>query len=232
MKKEKKPETFPWKKVFVIAVGVLFVFMMVLSAMGTSWLQSFRTVAANDTVAIDFTLNDALGQAVLTTDQNLYRTDTLRGRLVFLTGPLILRAGYVGNPAITGVDAVNYYLGGSDEIMRFGLLGQELDELDVSVLGMKTGEKKTISFTFSDPLTISMMDYEFAAMGGNFTTSSVGDLIPLGLSETPLVSGLDEYNNTPQNAVWRIGTVVNKTADTIDVLHRYPSAVIMVKEFS
>jgi hypothetical protein len=74
MKKEKKTEIFPWKKVFVIAVGVLFIAMMVLSAMGMSWLQSFRTVMANDTVTIDFTLRDAVGQPVLTTDQNLYRT--------------------------------------------------------------------------------------------------------------------------------------------------------------
>ena len=61
MKKEKKKEIFPWKKVFVIAVGVLFVAMMVLSAMGMSWLQSFRTVAANDSVTIDLTLWDANG---------------------------------------------------------------------------------------------------------------------------------------------------------------------------
>ena len=74
MKKEKKKEIFPWKKVFVIAVGVVFIAMMVLSAMGMSWLQSFRTVMANDTVTIGFTLRDAAGQPVLTSDQSLYQT--------------------------------------------------------------------------------------------------------------------------------------------------------------
>jgi hypothetical protein len=231
MKREKKKEIFPWKKVFVIAVGVLFVAMMVLSAMGMSWLQSFRTVMANDSVTIDFTLRDAIGQPVLTSDRNLYQAALARGYLSFLTGPLTVRAGYIGSPAYTGVQAENYYMSQSGQEIRFGLLGQELDELDTGVLGMKTGETKTIHFSFLDPLTISMNADEFTAMGGNFTTIAEGDLIPIGLSETPLIQGLEEYNSTPENAVWRIAMVSNKTADSIEIEHRYPSADITVKGF-
>ena len=231
MKKEKKIEIFPWKKVFVIAVGVLFVAMMVLSAMGMSWLQSFRTVMANDTVTIDYTLRDTMGQPVLTTDQNLYQTAIGRGYPVFLTSPLTVRAGYIGNLPFTGVQAENYYISQSGQEIRFGLLGQELDALDAGVLGMKTGEMKTIHFTFNDSLIITMKNYEFTAIGGNFTQTSLGDLVPIGFSETPMVQGMDEYNSTPTNAVLRIATVVNKTADAIEVQHRYPSADITVKEF-
>ena len=231
MKKEKKTEIFPWKKVFVIAVGVLFVAMMVLSAMGMSWLQSFRTVMANDTVIIDYTLRDTMGQPVLTTDQNLYQTAIGRGYPVFLTSPLTVRAGYIGNLPFTGVQAENYYISQSGQEIRFGLLGQELDALDAGVLGMKTGEMKTIHFTFNDSLIITMKNYEFTAIGGNFTQTSLGDLVPIGFSETPMVQGMDEYNSTPTNAVLRIAIVVNKTADAIEVQHRYPSADITVKEF-
>jgi hypothetical protein len=231
MKKEKKTEIFPWKKVFVIAVGVLFVAMMVLSAMGMSWLQSFRTVMANDSVTIDFTLRDATGQPVLTTDQNLYQTALARGYLVFITSPLTIRAGYIGNPPYTGVQAENYYVSRSSDQVKFGVLGQELDELDAAVLGMKTGDIKTIHFMFSDPLTLSMSKQEFTSMGGNFTNAELGDLIPIGISQAPIVEGLDEFNSTPTNAVLRIATVVNKTADGIEVQHRYPSADITVKEF-
>jgi len=232
MKKEKKIEIFPWKKVFVIAVGVLFVAMMVLSAMGMSWLQSFRTVMANDTVIIDYTLRDTMGQPVLTTDQNLYQTALTRGYpYSFLTSPLTVRAGYIGNLPFTGVQADNYYISRSGQEIRFGLLGEELDEVDAGVLGMKTGEMKTIHFTFNDPLIITMKNYEFTAIGGNFTDASVGDLVPVGFSETPMVQGMDEYNSTPTNAVLRIATVINKTADAIEVRHRYPSADITVKEF-
>lgn len=227
MKKEKK-EIFPWKKVFVIAVGVVFIAMMVLSAMGMSWLQSFRTVMANDTVTIDFTLRDAAGQPVLTSDQNLYQTALGRRDLVFLTSPLTVQAGHIGNPPFTGVQADNYYV---SQQVKFAILGQELDELDAAVLGMKVGDTKTIHFTFSDPLIISMTEQEFTGMGGNFTNSAIGDLVPIGFSNTPMVQGLNGYNNTPTNPVLRIGIVINKTADSIDVQHRYPSADITVKEF-
>jgi hypothetical protein len=203
--------------------------MMVLSAMGMSWLQSFRTVMANDSVTIDFTLRDTLGQPVLTTDRNLYQTALSRGYLTFLTSPLTVRAGYIGSPPYTGVSADNYYLSRSGEAIRFGILGQELDELDVGVLGMKTGETKTIHFTFSDPLTVLLNKAEFTAMGGNFTATGEGDLMPIGLSETPVIRELD--NSTEKNAVWRVALVTNKTADSLELVHRYPSADITVREF-
>jgi hypothetical protein len=231
MKKVKEKGVFPWKKVFVIGLGVVFVAMMVFQSMGMSWLQSFRSVQANDSVTIDFTLRDAMGQPVLTTNQNLYTGVLTRGGLAFLTTPLTVRAGYVGNVPITSVAADNYYIRRSGQQIKFGILGQELDELDIGVLGMKTGEAKTIRFTFPDPLIISMKNYEFTAMGGNFTNIAVGDLIPLGISETPIAKGLEGVNSTPQNAIWRIATVINKTVDSIEVQHRYPTADITVKEF-
>ena len=93
---------------------------------------------------------------------------------------------------------------------------------------MKVGDTKTIHFTFSDPLIITMKNYEFTAMGGNFTTSTSGDLVPIGFSDVPIVQGLNGTNSTPTNPVLRIGTVINKTADSIDIQHRYPSADITV----
>src|SRR5512136_480282 len=227
MKREKKTESFPWKKVFVIAVGVLFVAMMVLSAMGMSWLQSFRSVTANDTVTIGFTLRDAAGQPVLTTDQNVYQTAITGGYPVFLTQPLAVRAGHIGNPGYTGVVAYNYYVSRSGMTEKFGILGQELDEIDAGVLGMKKGETKTIHFSFTVP-PVSMKRSEFMAMGGNFTQTSVGDLISMGYSETPIVSGI--VNESATNAVLRMATVVNKTANAIQIQDAYPSADVTVEE--
>ena len=66
---------------------------------------------ANDTVTIGFTLRDAAGQPVLTSDQSLYQTALGQGdNLVFLTSPLTVQAGLIGNPAFTGVQAENYYV--------------------------------------------------------------------------------------------------------------------------
>ncbi len=230
MKKEKKKEEFPWKKVFVIAAGVLFVVMMVLSAMGTSWIQSFRTVTPNDTVLIGYTMRDAAGQAVLTTDQNLYASGITKGQPVFLTAPITVRAGFTGNPAVTGVDTQNYYYNRAGVSMRFGLFGQELDQLDIATLGMKAGETKTIRFNITDPLVLTFKDYEFNDMGGNFSTTRVGDVIPLGLSETPVLQGGDTPVSTPENATWRMGTVVSKGANSLEVSHMYPTADVTVQQ--
>jgi hypothetical protein len=208
-------------------VWVLFVAMMVLSAMGMSWLQSFRTVMANDSVTIDFTLRDANGFPVLTSNQNLYQTAIARGYPSFLTQALTVRAGYVGNPGYTGVQAESYYVSRSGTTLKFGILGREEDEFDVGVLGMKTGESKTIHFSFTDP-PVTMKRYEYTAMGGNFTQTSVGDLIPVGFSETPMVQGIEGANVTPTNAVLRMAMVVNKTADSIEIQAEYPSADITV----
>jgi hypothetical protein len=234
-KKEKSPKKSSWNKIFLISVCVVFILFMIFSGMTTSGLmgilERFREVRANDTVSIDFTLHDAMGGPVLTSDRNIYQGALARGYLSFITEPLKVRAGYIGSPAYTGVQAENYYLSRSGEEIRFGILGQELDEMDAGVLGMKTGETKTIIFSFADPLNISMTRDEFDAMGGNFTAVTEGDLIPLGLSETPLVEGPEGFNVTPQNAVWRIATVTNKTADSLEVEHRYPSVNITVREF-
>ena len=45
-----------------------------------------------------------------------------------------------------------------------------------------------------------------------------------------MVQGVNGYNSTPTNSVLRIGTVINKTEDAIEVQHLYPSADITVKE--
>jgi hypothetical protein len=230
MKKEKKGGDFLWQKVFLVMIGVLFAGMMIISAMGPSWLQSFRTVRVNDSVTLDFTLLDPRGQPVLTTDENTYRAAIINGGNPFLTSPLTVRAGNIGNPAYTGVDAVNYYLTRPGTQLKFGILGQELDDLSVAVLGMKTGEKKTSPFSFTLP-TIIFMDYEFTAMGGNFTSVRVGDSIPLGFSESPVVS-IDGQETEAGDAAMRIGTVINKTGASIGVDHQYPTASITIRSIA
>jgi len=235
MKKEKKSKRSSTEKIILVSVCVVLSLWMILSGMSTSGLvgilQTFKTVKTNDSVTIDFTLQDANNWPVLTSNQNLYQTAIGFRYPSFLTQPLTVRAGYIGNPPYTGVQADNYYLSRSGTVVKFGILGQELDELDAAVLGMKAGDTKTIHFSFPDPLTVTMKRDEFAAMGGNFTNSAVGDFIPLGFSETPMVQGLGGLNSTPTNAVLRIGTVINKTADSIEIQDRYPSANITVKEF-
>lgn len=57
-KKRKEEEVARWKKVVVIGACILFVILMVVSAMGTSWLSMFSAVKPGDTVIVDYTLYD------------------------------------------------------------------------------------------------------------------------------------------------------------------------------
>ena len=199
--------------------------------MGTSWItgltQMFRQVQVNDTAIIDFTFYDLAGHPILTSSQKIHQVSLGRGGGSFLAEPLSIRAGWIGNPPYTGVDA---YFSDPRTMTKFGIHGLELDELDAAVLGMQVGETKTVGFTFSDPLKITFKDYEFNAIGGNFSNSALGDPVPFGFSVSPLVEGLDTDMSTPTDPVFRIGYIVNKTTDSVEVQHRYPSAEITVRE--
>ena len=48
-----------WIKVLAIIAGVFFVVLMVVSAMGSSWISSLATVKPGDVVVLDYTLRDA-----------------------------------------------------------------------------------------------------------------------------------------------------------------------------
>ena len=232
--KEKRKENFPWVKVAIIGFSVLFVAMFVLSYLMTAGtLQYFKSVMANDSVTIDFTLRNADGQAILTSNPTVYQGVKNRGGLIFFTrNPPQLLAGHIGNPPVTGVSIDDTTTAFNEPQPEFALLGQELDELDAAVLGMRAGDSKTIHFMFSDPLAANLSSAEFNAIGGMFNSTSVGNwLCCLGFSSVPLVQGLNGVNNTPSQYLYRPMEVIAKTNDSITLQHRFPTADITVKEF-
>ena len=52
-----------------MCVCVLFVGLMIVSGMGTGWITIFTSVKPGDTVVIDYTLYDAAGKPIVTTEQ-------------------------------------------------------------------------------------------------------------------------------------------------------------------
>ena len=69
VKKKKEDSTKLVSKILIVGVCLLFVGLMVLSGMGSSWLTIFTSVKAGDTVVIDYTLFDAGGKPIVTTDK-------------------------------------------------------------------------------------------------------------------------------------------------------------------
>jgi biotin transporter BioY len=72
VKKKKDETTKLVSKIFIVCVCVLFVGLMILSGMGTVWLTFFTSVKSGDTVELDYTVYDSLGNPLLTSDQQIY----------------------------------------------------------------------------------------------------------------------------------------------------------------
>ena len=68
-----------WIKALAIIAGVLFVVLMVVSAMGSSWISSLATIKPGDVVVLDYTLRDAQGTPILTSNQQCYTQLTNQG---------------------------------------------------------------------------------------------------------------------------------------------------------
>jgi len=227
MKREEEEKTSVWKKVAFIAIGVAFVGMFIFSYWSPFIGTFLRTVQPLDTLSVQFTIRDEGGQAVLTTDRAVYQTAIKNGNPVFFTNILEIQAGKTGSPAIMGVQAINPYLGQA----KFGLLGLEIDEMSVGLLGMHAGETRRVDFRFEDPLMVNLTAREFDVIGGNFSQSQVGDWIPVGFSEDPLARDLPGANETPADTVVRMARIVEKTGEGALLSYRYASSEISFAEF-
>ena len=226
MKREEEKKTAFWSRVVLIAIAVLFVGMMIISSWGMGWLNTFRTAKPLETVALQYTLRDANGQVILTTDKSVYQAAVQRGDPVFYTSTLDIQAGKTGNPAIIPVPAYNPNVG----TVQFGLLGLEADEMAIALVGLRQGEKKSLTFGFEDPLQTNFSEEEFTTVGGNFSVAEVGDWFPLGFSTTPIVDLPDQ--NVPTDTAIRIAKVLEKTDTSILLGYRYATADVSFDEFT
>jgi len=94
MKREEEKKTAFWSRVVLIAIAVLFVGMMIISSWG--WAGSIRSGRQNPwkPSAMQYTLRDANGQVILTTDKSVYQAAAVqRGDPVFYTSTLDIRRG-------------------------------------------------------------------------------------------------------------------------------------------
>ncbi len=223
MKKEQNKKPVNWTKIFVVGFGVFFAVAMIATYMAPL-IEGFRTVKANDTAVVGFTLRDAEGKAILTTDQQAYADALRSGVPAFHTQPLVIQAGKIGNNVVNPVLAYNPSTGW----LEYALLGLELDDIARSVVGMRPGETKSVSFTYTDPLTVDIDAEEFDIIGGNFTTAEVGDWVPMGFTDTPVITAPGE-EATPNGSL-RMAKITEKNTENLTIVHRYRSVDIVVNE--
>jgi len=210
-----------WIKVLAIVAGVLFVVLMVVSAMGSSWISSLATIKPGDVAVVDYTLRDAQGNPLLTSNQQLYTQLAGEGSGVLYAKQLTITA----NQSITtAVFPVQVYTASTGWTNQFALFASEYNAISTGIVGLKTNGQKTISLTSAQPMTQFWSANQLALNNMSLSSMQVGERIALGVSDNPDAA---LANSTSQSYV-RIGEVTNKTPDGITIDFSYPSVDVTI----
>lgn len=224
-KKKKEAAHNKWKKVLFVIAAVLFVFVMVISSMGTSWITGIAPVKAGDSVVLEYTIYDASGQPFLTTDETLYESVAKSGQAILYTKDLSLVANQSTKQAIVPVLVYSASSGSTDE---FALYNPEYNAISNGVVGMRTGEKKNIVFLNNNTLTTLFSPEDLAQVKVNMSALAVGDSLVMGVSETQNATAA----NSTAVTYLRLGDVTRISPSGVVVEFGYPYAEVTLKSFT
>ena len=221
VKKKKEESTKLVSKILIVSVCLLFVGLMILSGMGTSWLSIFTAVKPGDTVVIDYTLYNAGGNPILTTDQQLYvKTASTSGGLV-LTKQIAITANQTLSRSLY---PVQIYTSGSGWSKQFAIFSPEYDAISNGILGMKMNEQKRISIPSGNSMTQEWTTDQLMLNKVNISDISIGDVLAMGVSDNPEA----EVSNTSAITYIRSGEITQKTQSGVVVDFGYPVAEVRV----
>ena len=220
--KPEEPGTALWKKVLFVSVGVLFVVLMVVSSMGTSWLNVFQTVKPGAVVVTDVTITDDQNRPVLTTSESVYMNGLKENRSVFLVSPFVLDAGLPYTDTVKTVPIVAPQGG-----VNYTLFGEEYNAITMGVTGMHPGGTKTIPLGGNVTEERNYTAEEFEQLGGDFGNASIGDEMVLSFVENP--AALYDNTTTPSYAL-RTTHVVNRTDDSLVLSFSHARADLTVSQ--
>ncbi len=206
-KPAEEPGTALWKKVLFVSVGVLFVVLMVVSSMGSSWLNVFQTVKPGAVVMTDVTIRDDQNRPVLTTSETIYSAAIKENRTVFLASPFTVDAGLAYTDPVMTVPIIAPQSG-----VNYTLFGEEYNAIATGVVGMHPSGTKTVPLDTNVTEERNYTAEEFDQLGGDFGNTSIGDEMVLSFVENP--EALYSNTTTPTYAL-RTTHVVNRTEDSV-----------------
>ncbi|MGA2161389.1 MAG: hypothetical protein ABSG28_04200 [Methanoregula sp.] len=218
-KKQAEKSKKMWTKVLAIVAGVFFVIVMVLSAMGSSWISSLATIKPGDSVTIDYTIYNVAGRPVVTTNQQIYTGSVNNNTGILATKQLTL----VANQSLSQVYPITVYPSTGGGTQQFVLFASEFDAISSGLVGMRVNDKKVITLP-SDNLKIQQMTvHDIEASGMNISRINVGDGLYLGVSSVPV-------SNLTNSSVYYIrdADVTSKTDSGIVVDLNYPRIDVTV----
>ena len=221
VKKKKEESTKLVSKILIVCVCLLFVGLMILSGMGTSWLNIFTVVKPGDTVVIDYTLYNAGGNPILTTDQQLYvKTASTSGGLV-LSKQIAITANQTLSRSLY---PVQIYTSGSGWSQQFAIFSPEYDAISNGIVGMKMNEQKRISIPSGNSMTQEWTTDQLMLNKVNISDISIGDVLAMGVSDNPEA----EVSNISAITYIRTGEITQKTQSGVVVDFGYPVAEVRV----
>jgi hypothetical protein len=223
-KKKKEAKTARWKQVLVVGACVLFVVLMVVSGMGHGWLSMFTSVKPGDAVVIDYTIYNAAGNPVITTDQNIYKQAAANGHNVLATKQISVIANQTLSKTIYPVQVYTSNSGNSE----FAIFVNEYNSISSGLVGMKTNEQKKITLPASSSMSQLWSAEQLSRNNVNMTNVNIGDVLAMGVSDNPE----EMAANSTAKSYLRVAEVTRKTPAGIVVDFGYPTADIRVVSIS
>jgi hypothetical protein len=220
-KKKKEMETAQWKKVLVVGACVLFVVLMIISGMGSHWLTMFTVVKPGDAVVIDYTIYNAAGNPVVTTDQQIYKQVLASNKSLLAAKQISLTANKSLSKPLYPVQVYSPSSGWNNE---FALFGTEYDAISTGLVGMKTNDRKTISLPASSSMSQVWSVEQLKRNEINIDDVSEGDIFAMAVSDNPQ----EMATNSSTASYLRVGEITRKTPTSIVVDFGYPTAEIRV----
>lgn len=219
-KKQTEKSRKKWTKVLAIVAGVLFVVLMVVSSMGSSWMTSLKSIQPGDVVVIDYTIRDSQGYPLVTSDQTIYKQAIASGNGALYSKQLTVTA----NQTLTQpIFPVQVYTSQSGWGQQYAIFSGEYNALSSGIIGLKTNEQKKISTTTGKPMTQFWTKDQLMKNNLNVSSLQVGEVLALGVSDNPDAA----VTNTSVYYI-RMGEIANVTADGVMLDFAHPNMDISV----
>jgi hypothetical protein len=219
--KNQKQQVRTIYKVLAIFGCVLFVVLMIVSSMGSSWLTVFSAVRPGDAVTIDLTIRDKSGLPLVTSNQQVYQQAVAAGRDLFYTKQLVFKANQSSTEAVVPIPV---YSGTAGWTASFALFGGEHDAITQGIVGMKKNEQKTITIPFTGSMTQFWGAAQLKRQEVDLTGIHVGDKLAMAVSDTDALA----VNASESSYSIRLGEVTQKTAEGVTIDFGYPSIDLTV----
>jgi len=221
VKKKKEESTKLVSKILIVCVCVLFVGLMIHSGMGTGWLTIFSSVKSGDTVVIDYTLFDAAGKPIVTTEKSTYDQAVAQGSGIFGSKQITITANQTMEKPIY---SILVYPSNGGKVQQLALFSSEYNALSSGIIGMRVNEQKRIAISPNTTMTYDWSAERLALNKINLSEITVGDSFFMGVSDNPEAAA----NNTTASAFLRIGEVTKKSPEGVVVNFSFPAIDVRV----